>query len=262
MKLRTPSLLAAACSALTLTLGTNAAVAASADPDAGLDAATDIEAQAPDGDGGNPGLPEPVGVGAPQGLTAIGEWTITTTDAQGRTVQFGDLPGDLPDSTAVQQPSAMAAAGSWWDGQCGSNSSTANKFDVLKQYNRPKVHKRMEGSKSKMYCGKSVSTQSEAAFGLRHIRAKHKGQFADLAALEGRDWGNFMHWSVSWVISEPGWRTVQNANRYCYQKRFGFRSPSGSTFDRQVIVILGRTGVRIMTAFPSTNSDYCQGTRI
>lgn len=113
---------------------------------------------------------------------------------------------------------------------------------MIKQYDRPKVHRRMEGSKSKMYCGKNVSTQSEAAFGLRHIRAGHKGQSADLAALEGRDWGNFMHWSVScWVISEPGRLTVQNATRYCYQKRFGFRSPSGGTFDRQVIVILGRT---------------------
>lgn len=187
-----------------MTLGTKAAVAASPDADAGPDAAAAIEAQAPDGDGGNPGLLEPAGVGAPQGLAAVGERTITTTDAQGRTVQFGDLPGDVPGSTAMRAPSAMAAAGSSWDGQCGSNSSTANKFDVLKQYNRPKVQKRIEGSKSKMYCGTSVSTQSESAFGLRHIRAKHKGQFANLAALEGRDWGNFMHWSVSWVISEPG----------------------------------------------------------
>lgn len=256
MKLRAMLMLAADCSSLTLVLGMSPAVATG--PDTDLDTAGGLETQPPDGDGGNPGLAEPAGVGAPEGLTAVGEWTITTTDVQGRTVRFGELPT----GTADQSPAAAAAAGSWWDGQCGSDSSTTNKFDVLKQYNRPKVHKRMEGSKSKMYCGKSVSTQSEAAFGLRHIRARHEGQFADLAALEGRDWGNFMHWSVSWVISEPGWRTVQNANRYCYQKRFGFRSPNGSTFDREVVVILGRTGVRIMTALPSTNHDYCQGTRI
>ncbi|WP_377323267.1 hypothetical protein ACFJIY_01350 [Pimelobacter simplex] len=130
----------------------------------------------------------------------------------------------------------------------------------MKQYNRPRSHRRMSGSKAKMYCGKHVSSQSESAFGLRHVRAGHKGHFADLAAMEGRDWGNFMHWSVSWVISEPGRRTVQNANRFCFQKKFGFRQPNGSTFDRQIVVILGRTGVRIMTAFPSANANYCQGT--
>lgn len=166
MKLRTTSLLVAACSALTLTLGANAAGAASQGAGADRQVASDVEEQVPDGDGGNPGLSEPAGVGAPQGLADVGEWTLTTTDAQGRTDRFGDLPGDVSAGATQQQSSAVAAAGSWWDGQCGSNS-----------------------------------------------------------------------------------------------KRFGFRSPSGSTFDRQV-VILGRTGVRIMTAFPSTNSDYCQGTRI
>ena len=226
-----------------MTLGTNAAFASNSDTDIGPAAATD--SGAPDGD-------------APQGRTAVGEWTITTTGGQGRTVRFGELP----DTMAGQQRSARAVARSWWDGQCGSNSSTADKYDVIKQYNRPKVHKRMEGSKSKMYCGKNVSTQSESAFGLRHIRAGHERDFAKLGALQGRDWGNFMHWSVSWVIREPGWRTVQSKKRYCYQKGFEFRSPNGSSFKRQVVVILGRTGVRIMTAFPTKNSDYCDGTRI
>lgn len=64
------------------------------------------------------------------------------------------------------------------------------------------------------------------------------------------------------LIREPGWRTVQSKKRYCYQKGFEFRSPNGSSFKRQVVVILGRTGVRIMTAFPTNNSDYCEGTRI
>lgn len=69
-----------------------------------------------------------------------------------------------------------------------------------------------------------------------------------------------MHWSVSWVLSEPGRRTVQNADRFCYQKRFDFRSPSGASFSRQVVVLLGKTGVRIMNAYPSTNTSYCTGT--
>lgn len=224
----------------------------------GSGASTAASEQAPDGDGGNPGLPEPGGVGAPAGADPADDWTVSTRSADGSVVTMDDFPGDSATSTSGE---GFRAAGSWWDGQCGSNSSTADKFDVLKQYNRPRPHSRMSGSKAKMYCGKNVSTQSESAFGLRHIRAGHKSQFAALSALEGRDWGNFMHWSTSWVLSEPGWRTVQNADRFCYQKRFDFRSPSGSSFNRQVVVILGRTGVRIMTAFPSSNSDYCQGTR-
>jgi len=243
------------CCVSALAVGTTTAGASAGPARESVTAADDV--LVPDADGGNDGFSEPAGAGAPSNLASVGQWSITTTDANGHAVGLGQLP----DESGTAQ-TAMAAASSWWDGQCGSNSSTADKFDVVKQYNRPKVHSRMSGSKAKMYCGKNVSTQSEAQFGLRHIRTSHKSQFASLAVLEGRDWGNFMHWSVTWVISQPGWRTVQNADRYCYQKLFQFHNPSGSTFDRQVVVILGRTGVRIMTAFPSTNADYCQGTRI
>jgi hypothetical protein len=205
----------------------------------------------PDGDGGLSVGDYPVGNGAPEGVSGVGKWTITTKDANGQTVPFDqEVLGTDP----------RPASGSWWDGQCGSNFSVDDKFAVLKQYNRPKPHSRMVSSKAKMYCGKAVSTQSESQFGLRHIRDAHESQFASLAAMEGRDWGNFMHWSISWTLSEPSWRTVQNKDRFCYEKVLGFTSPNGSTFDRYVVVILGRTGVRIMTSFPRT-SDYCQGTR-
>lgn len=155
-----------------------------------------------------------------------------------------------------------AAAGStWWDAVCTDPSDS--RYTVVNDYPRARAHWRMERSYARMYCGKaerqSEQPFSEAAFGIRHIR-RHRSQFAKLAAYQGSTWGHWMHWALRWTMSEPGWRVVQSENRYCYEKAFYFEAPSGAQERRWVIVILGRTGVRMITAFPRS-SDYCVGTR-
>lgn len=181
-------------------------------------------------------------VGLPTSFSAPGSQSFTW-DASGAAVQY------------------FAAAGTWWDGVCTSGE---DRYTVIKQYTRPRDHSRMVGSYAKMYCGKidrnSEPPVTEAAFGIRHIRAYHKSQFAKLATLQGSTWGHWMHWAIGWTVREPSRHTVQNADRFCYEKKFGFRNPNGSRFDRHVIAILGRTGQRIITSFPRRNGNYCQGT--
>ena len=114
-----------------------------------------------------------------------------------------------------------------------------------------------------MYCGKkdrdSDTDLWESAFGIRHIRPDKKSQFAKLAAWQGSTWGHWMHWAVSWVMKDPDLRTVQNANRFCYERQFTFENVNDTVIHRRVVVILGKTGVRIMTAFPR-KTTYCVGT--
>ena len=162
----------------------------------------------------------------------------------------------------------MAALGwsdGWWDGQCGSDASTADKFAILKQYNRPLRDSRMSGSQARMYCGKALSTQSESKFGLRHIRDKHKSKFAEMSQRESqlgtRDWGHFMHIAIMKTLSDPRKAYKQSEKRYCYQRTFYLTKLNDprSLDERDVVVILGRTGTRIMTAFPSSNKFYCSG---
>lgn len=134
---------------------------------------------------------------------------------------------------------------------------------MVKDYDRDKDHRRMERGYARMYCGKrlrhSEPPESEAAFGIRHIRYRHKNDFGKIAAWQGSTWGNWMHWALRWVMSEPGLRTVQGSTRFCYDKKFILMGPGGDTARRHVIAILGETGVRIMTSFPRRNKGYSKG---
>ncbi|WP_436699935.1 hypothetical protein [Nocardioides sp. BYT-33-1] len=70
-----------------------------------------------------------------------------------------------------------------------------------------------------------------------------------------------MSWAIGWVLKEPRKITDQDpakANRFCFEKKFGLPSPNGTIEDRYVVVLLGKTGVRIMTTFPRKTA-YCKG---
>ncbi|MCM0622724.1 hypothetical protein [Nocardioides bruguierae] len=186
-----------------------------------------------------------------EGVTLPASFRVSGTrsyvlDASGARVYF---PADV----------ASRAASTWWDGVCTDGES---RYATVKDYPREKAHSRMERTYARMYCGKkdrdSEEPLSEAAFGIRHIRAYHKSQFAKLASWQGSTWGNWMHWALRWVMSEPSLRTVQNANRFCYEKPFNFTNANGEAVTRYVVALLGKTGVRIMTAFPR-NKSYCLG---
>lgn len=157
-------------------------------------------------------------------------------------------------------PSITASGSTWWDGVCTNGES---RYAIVKDYPRANAHQRMERTYARMYCGKelreSEQPYSEAAFGIRHIRLRHRSQFAKLAAMQGSTWGNWMHWALRWTMSEPSQRSVEGPNRFCYFKKFGFQNVDGEVVNKWVYVILGKTGVRIMTAFPRNNNYYCDG---
>lgn len=200
--------------------------------------------------------PADPGVALPRAFRVEGV-RVFTKDNQGRRVYF--IP---PGQTRSKWPTSARWASDWWDGQCNSGES---QYSILKYYVRPNRHPRMDGDQAKMYCGKfdryDREPYTEAAFGLRHIRPNHRDAFAELASWQGSTWGNWMHWSIGRTLEYPVYRTVQSDTRYCYEGRFTFVAPNGSQTVRKVIVILGETGVRIMTAFPRSNTDYCDGTR-
>ncbi len=152
-----------------------------------------------------------------------------------------------------------AGGDTWWDGVCTDDES---RYEKVKDYPRARDHSRMERSYARLYCGKegrySEEPYSESAFGIRHIRALKKDAFDELAEWQGSTWGHWMHWAIWHTLEDYDIRTVQSWKRFCYQKEFRFESITGETVYRNVIVILGKTGVRIMTAFPRKR-DYCEG---
>lgn len=172
---------------------------------------------------------------------------------------------EIPYASSDDAVAERAATGStWWDGQCPSVDGK-DRYRHLKEYPRSKRHPRMYGSNAILYCGKQVKSATEAWFGLRHIRAGHKDDFGDLAAMEGKTWGHWMNWAITWTITDPQRVTDQSPTRFCYARRVYFKDLSGRVSDSAVIaVILGETGRRIMTAFP-VDADtvyYCKGTRL
>jgi hypothetical protein len=158
-------------------------------------------------------------------------------------------------------PETTFAGGTWWDGVCTDGE---DKYTTVKDYTRPNDHFRQLRGYARMYCGKALrrsdSEWGESAFGIRHIRNDPRKirDFGELASWQGSTWGNWMHWAIGRTLEFPELRTVQDSIRYCYQGLFFFESPSGQDLQRRVIVILGETGVRIMTAFPR-KPTYCKG---
>ncbi len=190
------------------------------------------------------------GLGEAGTMEPSGTWVAYFVDkSTGEKVYFTD-PSITSDFTI--------AADTWWDGQCVSGEG---RYEVLKDYPRTKAHPRQVGTYARLYCGMVNDDGAEHAFGLRHIKDGHKDDFGDLASLQGSTWGHFMHWAITHVIGSPDNRRNQSATRFCYEKEFTFKSVNGRTFDQWIAVILGETGVRIMTAFPKTIGDpgtpYC-----
>jgi hypothetical protein len=69
-----------------------------------------------------------------------------------------------------------------------------------------------------------------------------------------------MDWTIENTFSKPTLRTIQSANRFCYEKTFYFVNVNGKQLKKNVVVITGKTGVRIMTASPRNNDNlYCEG---
>lgn len=110
-------------------------------------------------------------------------------------------------------PSASASAN--WDSICGNGKS---RYSVVADYTRSGKHSRFERSYARMYCGKkdrtSATPHSEAAFGLRHVRAYHRSQIRKARQLARPLVGNVgelgdrEHTPVTCVADRPEFDTL------------------------------------------------------
>lgn len=75
----------------------------------------------------------------------------------------------------------------------------------------------------------------------------------------GRGWQDLVGWMMDWVTYDPDRVTVPSSQRFCYQRKFYYVANGRVVLKTRAIMILGRTGVRIMTFFPNSSSGagYC-----
>lgn len=136
------------------------------------------------------------------------------------------------------------------------------KYIHLYDFDRPNDHPRMSGNRAVMYCGRNDRDADEARFGFKHVAAGHKADFVELAQLSsehtGKQWGYEMVDAIWDTLKNPGTRYVQSAERFCYQRKFIYRNANGQNVDKIVVVILGETGVRIITSFTTDKVHYCR----
>ncbi|HSE71089.1 MAG TPA: hypothetical protein VLA97_10055 [Nocardioidaceae bacterium] len=183
-------------------------------------------------------------------------WTVLAEGPDGSLTPLNS-EDDVDPSMSLM---SAQSAGTWWDGVCTNGES---KYEIIKLWPRQKFPG-MSGSEAKMYCGKvsKPKDDNESRFGIRHIRRGHKEQFVTLAAYEGSSWGTLMTKVGTKTLSDP-WQVGRRVSdgHWCYEKRFSFKINSREYERRTFVVILGKTGQRIMTLFPKIYSpiagSYC-----
>ncbi|MFB9768205.1 Ig domain-containing protein [Nocardioides kongjuensis] len=163
-----------------------------------------------------------------------------------------------------------------WDDKCDGKSQ----YYTLQDYPRPRRDWRMTRDYARMYCGKAMPTSArpftESGFGLRHLLVRkttgsnagksHGDEFAHYAVFEGVYWDTMAHWLIGktiskpWVITDQNYYNLKRAYRYCYEAIYRYKFLGKDTQEMSVVVLLGMTGVRIMTAFTHERDyQYCDG---
>lgn len=173
------------------------------------------------------------------------------------------VPVTNPDTGLKQDINYRKSGDTWWDGICTGDES---KYKVIKKYPRVDLLS-MEGDYAKMYCGKAVTGGGESAFGIRHIRPEHKEHWEMVAEYDpaNHSWGHFMHWALVFIFDEPDrvWyrpASPGRTRRYCHERKFTLKQASGEKIMWAFAALTGKTGQRIITAFPRKVPDeyYCQ----
>ena len=147
-----------------------------------------------------------------------------------------------------------------WPG-CRTWDSTDDMYKAVLTFNRT-AHWRSVGLYATMRCGLYEDRPGARAFGYRHISEGHAEGFSRMAAPIGKGWRDVAQFTMT--------NTLKNADiityspiRYCFEKTFTFVNQQGEvTASVPVVVILGETGRRVMTAFPfdeqeDVDESYC-----
>lgn len=198
--------------------------------------------------------------------------------ASGRDDSAIDLSGDVtPESSEqISAPSdgpyvlrgyagspAASRVGGYWDSICpGDGVEDDDRYNHISRYPRYDADPVMTEADAILYCGMSEDSYPEHEFGLRHVRKAHREQYKDFAAIGGiSDWGSVMDFENRALLDNPARVVKKNdETRFCYEGYATFQSINGSYIKRTAVVILGRTGQRIMTSFiRNSSASYCLG---
>jgi hypothetical protein len=142
---------------------------------------------------------------------------------------------------------------------CGNFDS---RYRVVHDYGKRALHPRMERGYARLYCGLFENDGTETRFGYRHILAEHAGDWSRQSAFISRNWRDLVGWVLDWTFSDPDRVTNQRYNRFCYDREFQLYYGDELIKTIRTRVVTGKTGVRIMTAYPTRTSYRCDGTII
>lgn len=133
---------------------------------------------------------------------------------------------------------------------CGVSDS---RYKHARDYVRIRIHSRMVGSIGRLYCGRYDSVPGgELTFGYRHIKQRHTRDFALKSQWISRNWRDLAGWTINWTLRDPDVAGDPTPRRFCYQRKFYLYYGDTLVAKMRTYVYLGKTGMRIMTAFPGS----------
>lgn len=157
----------------------------------------------------------------------------------------------------------------YWRGCNGYG--TSDKYKVVKKYDKTLFDPRMRDGYVRLYCGRKDTEYSdgklvESRFGYRHLVDKHRGEFQMRGWKMGRQWQALVGWQLDWIAEDPfilthyGGPGTGRAARFCYERQFKYLVDDDTIETEWVVMLTGKTSVRIITAFPPTKNDglYCK----
>jgi len=178
-------------------------------------------------------------------------WSLTPPNASGKRSAAASA-SDLVVARATDEDIPFAG----W-AACGARD---DRFKVVHDYRRLTFHGRQERTYARLYCGLYERDGSTAAFGYRHIKDRHAGDWQRKADYIGRNWRDLAGWAMSYTFREPNQVYIQ-PTRFCYQRKFFLYYGDTKVSEMRAVMYLGETAVRVITAIP-TNSGTCNGTKI
>lgn len=177
-------------------------------------------------------------------------WSLTPPNADGKRTGGAATSDFVAKATDEGIPYAGWAA-------CGARDG---RFKVVHDYRRLTFHGRQERTYARLYCGLYERDGSTAAFGYRHIKDRHSGDWQRKADYIRRNWRDLAGWAMSYTFREPNAVFIQ-PTRFCYQRKFYLYYGDTKVSEMRAVMYLGETAVRVITAYP-TNSGTCNGTKI
>lgn len=159
-------------------------------------------------------------------------------------------------STSLAQVAADEIPFNGWSA-CGNFDGRSH---LVKAYDRLKWHDRMVGTYASLRCGIAERDGTTSAYGFRHIEFRHGpptaqgSKWSTLSAKIGREWRDLAAWALDATADDPDTVVKAGDKRFCMDRMFGFGVDDEITERWRAVLILGKTGRRIMNLIPAKSS--------